>query len=54
MSMFVHRKFLSASENAGKSSADSNFSIANLFINETQGIYVLLSFSILKHNKIKS
>jgi hypothetical protein len=38
--MVAHRKFLSLSENVGKSSADSNFSITNLFVCETPGDHV--------------
>jgi hypothetical protein len=44
--MVAHRKFLSASENVGKSSADSNFLIANLFVYETPGGHVFYAFSL--------
>jgi hypothetical protein len=51
--MVAHGKFLSASENVDKSSADSNFSIANLFVYETPGGHVVYAFSLRKRNQIK-
>jgi hypothetical protein len=42
----THRKFLSASENVGKSSVDSNFSIVNLFVYETPGGNGVNEFSL--------
>jgi hypothetical protein len=37
--MVSHRKLLSATENVGKTSADYNFSITNLFVYETPAGY---------------
>jgi hypothetical protein len=44
--MVAHRKFLSVSENVGKSSADSNFLIANLFVCDTPGGHICYAFSV--------
>jgi hypothetical protein len=46
--MVAHRKLLSESENVGISSANSNFSIANLFVYETPGGHVFLCIFCMK------